>query len=118
MNRKFLRPVLFISLLTMVLNACKVTAPYQSPASNTAGLFRDVNTTDTNSIATLPWNQVFTDTILQRLISTGLAQNLNLKVAVSRIEQAQSYYAQSSAAYYPTLSGNAQATVAKISTSQ
>ncbi|MCW3109407.1 MAG: rane protein, partial [Segetibacter sp.] len=118
MNTKYLRYLLFISLAALVLNACKVTAPYQSPAANTTGLFRDVNSTDTNTIANLRWNEVFRDTILQRLIAEGIAQNLNLQIAYTRIQQAQAYYAQSSAAYYPTLSANAQVGAAKISSVQ
>ena len=61
---------------------------------------------------------MFIDTILQRLISAGIAQNLNLQIAYTRIQQAQSYYAQSNAAYFPTLSANAQVTESKLSTVQ
>ncbi|MDQ6813852.1 MAG: TolC family protein [Bacteroidota bacterium] len=118
MNTKYLRYFLFISIITLLLNACKVTAPFEDPAVNTTGLFRDVNTTDTNSIANLPWSQVFTDTILHRLIRDGLSQNLNLQIAYTRIQQAEAYYAQSSAAYYPTLGANTQVGAAKISSVQ
>lgn len=115
MNTKYVRHFLFILVTILVFAACKVTAPYQVPTVKTAGLFRDANTTDTNSIANLRWNEVFTDTVLQRLISEGIAQNLNLQIAYTRIQQAQAYYAQSSAAYYPTLSANAQVAAAKLS---
>lgn len=116
MNTKYLIHLLFVSVVALVLNACKVTAPYQAPTANTEGLFRDASTTDTNSIANLPWSQIFSDTILKRLITEGLTQNLNLQIAYTRIQQAQAYYAQSSAAYYPTLSANAQVAAAKLPT--
>jgi len=98
--------------------SCKVTQPYQSPAVNTSGLFRDSISSDTNTIANLHWNEVFTDTALQSLIGEGIAGNLNLQIAYTRIQQAQAYYAQSRAAYYPTLSANAQASTAKLSGAQ
>lgn len=115
MNKKYVRYLVFISITSLVMGACRVTQPYEAPDRNTAGLFRDVNTTDTNTIANLRWNEVFTDSILQRLIAEGIAQNLNLQIAYTRIQQAEAYYAQSSAAYYPTLSANAQAAAAKLS---
>jgi len=118
MNKRYCNPLIFITLFAVVIGSCKVTQNYQAPDVNTTGLFRDVNTTDTNTIASLPWTQVFTDTILQRLISEGIGQNLNLQIALTRIQQAQSYYAQSRAAYYPTLSANAQASASKLSAVQ
>lgn len=117
-NMQYLRYLLFISLVSIVVYSCKVTQTYQAPRVNTAGLFRNVNTTDTNTIANLHWNEVFTDPALQKLISAGITQNLNLQIAYTRIQQAQAYYAQSNSAYYPTLSANAQVTESKLSTVQ
>jgi NodT family efflux transporter outer membrane factor (OMF) lipoprotein len=62
--------------------------------------------------------EVFKDTILQGLIEKGIAQNLNLKVAFARIEQAQAYVEQSGAAFFPTLSANASVTESKLSSVQ
>lgn len=118
MTAKHFRYLFFISIIILVLASCKVTAPYQAPNVNTSGLYRDAYATDTNTIANLQWNRVFTDTVLQRLIFQGLTQNLNLQIAYARIQQAQAYYAQSSAAYYPTLSANAQTSAAKLSQAQ
>src|SRR4051794_32883164 len=118
MDKKNFRELLFISFLVLLLGACKVTAPYQSPGVSATGLYRDINTADTNTIATIPWRQVFTDTILQRLIDEGIRQNLNLQIAYSRIQQSEAYYAQSTAAYFPTLNANVQAGVGKVSTVQ
>lgn len=115
MNTNYLKFLLFVSLIALVSVGCRVTAPYQAPAVNTTGLFRDVTTTDTNSIGNLRWSEVFTDTILQRLINEGIAHNPNLQIAYTRIQQAQAYYAQTSAAYYPTLSATAGVSAAKLS---
>ncbi len=115
MNTKYCKNLLLILLISLMIGSCKVTKPYQEPEVSTTGLFRDVNTSDTNTVANMHWNEVFTDPLLQRLISEGIEHNLNLQVAYTNIQQAQAYYAQSVAAYYPTLSANAQLTAAKIS---
>lgn len=116
MNKKIYLLVFSIALL--LFTACKVTQPYQTPGVNTSGLFRGVTTTDTATIANLPYTALFTDTTLQRLIATGIAHNLDLQVAYARIQQAQAYYQQSQAAFLPTLNANAGVTIAKYSNIQ
>jgi outer membrane protein, multidrug efflux system len=118
MNTKFLKYISFVSLLILLLASCKVTQTYQSPGARTEDLFRDSNDSDTNSIADLPWNEVFTDTILQRLIREGINRNLNLQIAYTRIQQAQAYYRQSGAAFLPALNANASVTESKLSDAQ
>jgi outer membrane protein, multidrug efflux system len=118
MNTKFLKYISFVSLLIVLLASCKVTQTYQSPEAQTEGLFRDTNNADTNSMAGLSLNDVFTDTILQRLIRQGINRNLNLQVAYTRIQQAQAYYQQSGDAFLPTLNANASVTESKLSDAQ
>jgi multidrug efflux system outer membrane protein len=103
MNNSFLKGLSYVSLLVLTITSCKVTRPYTAPEVNTGGLFRGANTTDTNSIATLSWKHVFTDTTLQRLIGEGINRNLDIKIAYTRIQQAEAYYQQSRAAFFPTL---------------
>jgi NodT family efflux transporter outer membrane factor (OMF) lipoprotein len=85
---------------------------------NTDSLFRDVATNDTNTIAHLHWNEIFTDTILQRLIKEGIDNNLNLQIAYTHTQQAQAYYLQSGAAFLPTLKATAGVTENKYSKTQ
>lgn len=116
--KKFFKCFFILSLPAFIISSCKVTRSYQSPAISTAGLYRDVSSTDTNNIANLHYTDVFSDPVLQKLISEGISQNLNLKVAYARVQQSQSYYAQSSAAFFPALNANAQVTESKLSTVQ
>lgn len=118
MNTKNIRSVVFILLAVVVFGACKVTQTYEAPEVNTTNLFRDINTADTNTIANLRWNEVFTDTTLQRLIGEGIANNLDLQIAYTRIQQAEAYYQQSGAAFLPTLNSNAGITRSKFSAGQ
>lgn len=118
MNTKFLKDISFVLLLVLVLASCKVTRTYESPEVRTDGLFRDVQTSDTNSIANLPWREVFTDTVLQRLIAEGIAQNLDLQIAYTRIRQSEAYFEQSRAAFLPTFNANASVSESKLSNAQ
>jgi NodT family efflux transporter outer membrane factor (OMF) lipoprotein len=98
--------VVFLFLGAAVVS-CRVTKTYQPPGVQHMDSFRGSGTADTITIGNLPWRQVFTDTILQRIIEQGIAQNLNLQMAYTRIRQAQAYYKQSRAAFLPEIDANA-----------
>ena len=104
---KILAPILLVAL---AMTDCKVTQPYrraQNIAAN--GLYRDTTTTDTTTIADIPWRQFFADTLLQRLIEEGLRSNLDLGIAVARLHEAEANFRQSKAAFFPSLAAGASA---------
>ncbi|MFT3704139.1 MAG: efflux transporter outer membrane subunit [Agriterribacter sp.] len=104
----------YILMSVIIFASCKVTQPYKTPTDSIPQtLFRDVNTTDSVTIANVPWKQLFTDTALLRLIEEGIQNNLDLKVAVARIKQAQANLRQSNAAFYPSIDAHATGTVQK-----
>ncbi|QJD95274.1 efflux transporter outer membrane subunit [Mucilaginibacter robiniae] len=106
---------IFTALSVAMVFASCVTKKYQQPALKTVNVFRDTTITDSTSIADLPVNQLFTDTVLQNLIAEGIRENLNLKTAIQRINEAEANLIQARAAYLPSVSGFAQATRAKQS---
>jgi NodT family efflux transporter outer membrane factor (OMF) lipoprotein len=106
-------PRFFLPLLLLAAGSCQLLHPYQRPETATTGLYRDAATTDTTTLASRPWQQLFTDPLLQKLITEGLANNRNLQVAVARIEQAQALLAQSQAAFLPSLNGRATTTLSR-----
>jgi len=57
-------------------------------------------------MATMKWPELFTDTALKKLISDGLAANLDLKIAIERINQAAVNVKLSKAAFLPSVNGN------------
>jgi outer membrane protein, multidrug efflux system len=118
MNKNILKYLAMATLLVMGLGSCKVTKTYQAPDVTTNGLYREITTADTNSIASLPWKKVFTDTALQRLITQGVSQNLDLQIALTRLRQSQAYYEQSRAAFLPSLNANAGVTQSRLSNAQ
>lgn len=95
------------SLISIGLWAsCKVTKPYQKPDLLVASSYKDVKISDTSNMAGMKWSEVFTDTVLNQLILHGLAANLDLKIAVARINEAQAGLRLSKAAFLPGVSGN------------
>ena len=80
------------ALLTVAvtLSGCVVGPDYRRPEVTPPKDFRSqVAPAEAGSLADLPWWQVFNDKALQGLITQALAGNYDLKVAVTRIEQAR-----------------------------
>lgn len=89
--------------LAILVAGCTVGPTYERPNAGTPDTFRGGDT-DGASLADLPWWQVYDDPELQGLIREALANNLDLKLAVARIEQARAIAAKSRAALYPEVS--------------
>ena len=70
-------------------------------------LFRELASTDTTTIADVPWRKIFTDPKLQSLIEEAITNNMDLKVAMVRISKAGANLEQSKLAFFPSLSLNA-----------
>ncbi|RFS19365.1 TolC family protein [Chitinophaga silvatica] len=104
-------------VIAVCFASCHIMKPYTSPGIKETNLYRDINTTDTNTIATLHWKDIFTDTLLQQLIEKGIQNNLDLKAAWSRMRQAEASYKQSRLILYPAVNGTATATIAGASNS-
>lgn len=107
---RLLKVLSLLLMVAFVVDACKVTQPYrraQGIAGN--GLFRDTVIADTTTIADIPWRQFFADTLLQHLIEEGLRSNLDLKIAVARLHEAEANFRQSKAAFFPSLAAGASA---------
>lgn len=118
MYNKLFRHVFFLALPALMLASCDIIRPYRAPDINTANLFRDTIAADTNTIANLRYNEIYTDPLLQKLIAEGIARNPNLQIAYTRVQQAQAYYIQSGAVFLPTLNANASVTRSKFSEAQ
>lgn len=61
-------------------------------------------------MATKPWNSLFTENYLQKLVQEGLNNNPDLLIAVQRVNEAEAYFSQSKAALLPGLSANGKST--------
>ncbi|MBH8558839.1 TolC family protein [Hymenobacter negativus] len=95
----------FLSVI-LLATGCRVAAPdgpTTSPATPTA-FSKTAAPTDTISVGSTPWRQFFQDPVLAGLIDTALQQNLDLKVAVQRVEVFQAQYLARRGALFPSVS--------------
>jgi len=103
-NRNYKMSKWFLLMLIVFFASCRLKDIYKHPVGIVDNkLYRDSDTTDTTNIANIPWKQMFSDTLLQRLIQEGINNNPDLKIALSRMKQAEANLRQSKAAFYPTL---------------
>jgi len=109
MLRRYLKLplLLLIALSCIVMPGCKVGPSYHRPAMKFDSLFRFAQSADTNCLANIEWTKLFRDTVLQRLVTTGLKNNYDIRIAFSRIEEARAAFKQSRGAQWPQLSAQA-----------
>ena len=117
MKIKIINLVLLASIAGFFYS-CKVTDTYQDPQiekSRQDNLFRQKTSNDSISTANVAWNQIFTDAKLQNIINKTIQNNLDLKVAVARIQEASAVFKQSKLQNLPSLDGVASITETKNS---
>lgn len=108
---------IIIIMLTSTLSGCHIYRTYQRPSSITVSdsLYRQpVTSTDTVSLASLSWKELFTDPLLQQLIETGLANNTDLNIARLKVKEAEALLMTSRLSYLPSLSLTPQGTLSSI----
>ena len=95
--------LLFVVLvLFTLLPGCAVGPHYKRPKVNAPVEYRGAEgVAQQASFADLAWWEVFKDERLKELIQTALANNYDLRVAVTRIEQSRQIAAQARAQYFP-----------------
>lgn len=98
---------LFIALTSLLLLSSCVLKPYKAPDAKSLqidSIYREVVDTSRN-ISQIPWREFFENGVLCDLIDTVLTKNLDLRIAVKRIEQSYSQLRSSRAAIAPSFSG-------------
>lgn len=110
--------IYFVACMSLIIASCSITRSYQSPETVAVNAFRGSNELDTANIASIPWKEYFTDTLLQQHISKALSNNLDLKVAVARIKYADANFKQSKLAFLPSANVDASYTLSKPSAAQ
>jgi multidrug efflux system outer membrane protein len=89
-------------LCVVLLSGCAVGPNYQRPNLKVPTEYRGAEgAAEQASIADLPWWEVFKDDQLKRLVQVALANNYDVQIAVTRIEQARQISAQAHAQYLP-----------------
>jgi multidrug efflux system outer membrane protein len=101
----------FAFMLLLALSACKVSKDVATPKTELPVAFRDAANTggDTTSIADIQWKNFFTETTLQKLIDSAIANNYDMQIAVKNIEASQLLFKQVKWNYLPQVNLNVTA---------
>lgn len=95
--------ILFIAFL--LLSGCALGPNYLRPKIRAPENFRNApSPAELTSLGDLPWWKIFDDETLQKLIRDALGSNLDLLIAISRVEQARQVAAQARAQFFPQIS--------------
>ena len=103
-------------MLLLSLCACKVGPNYQRPPLTVPDQYRGVAPTASQqqpppapaeSFAQMQWESVFQDDVLRALIKEALTNNYDMRIAATRILQAEANVGITRANQFPTLEGNA-----------
>ena len=95
-------------LMPTFLGACALGPDYQRPQAELAEAYVQPTATG-ESIANLPWWELFQDPVLQQLIGTALKENKDLAIAASRILEAQAILGITRSEYFPTVDAQVSA---------
>lgn len=93
-----------MGLAALALNSCGIYTSYHPTESVPDALYgEEVATIDsTDNLALLPWQTLFTDPQLQRLIEQGLQNNTDLLTAEQRVKEAEASLLSAKLAYLPS----------------
>ncbi|MFB6453776.1 efflux transporter outer membrane subunit [Chitinophaga sp. Hz27] len=94
--------------LVVGLAACRVGRNYERPPMALPAQFNGAAPSD-SSIAGMEWRQFFTDPVLQALIDRAVKGNLDLQLAMKRVDASQQYLKQAKVAWAPSFTGNVSA---------
>ena len=101
---------LTILTFSVLLNGCGIYKKYErQEMSFVDSLYRRMNIgpSDTVSTASVSWDKIFTDPILQEWIRLGLEHNTDLNVATLKVQEAQAYLLAARRALLPGISFSA-----------
>lgn len=108
------KTIIGLSLL-VGLAGCQYRTYERPEMPQTDSLYlRSTFSADTASIADLSWKELFTDSLLQELIETGIENNTDLNIARLKVQEAEALLTASKLAYLPSFSLTPQGTIKSV----
>ena len=100
-----------IALALLSLNSCTLGPKYKRPTVSVPDIYRGTAPTTgaTTSVGEEKWWTVFDDPQLQSLIREALAQNYDIRIAATRVLQAQAALGITRADQFPVITGGVSA---------
>jgi multidrug efflux system outer membrane protein len=96
-----MKKIIFSGLVLLVAG-CAVGPKYSRPTTKKPEAYTQ-GAARTDSITNMKWWEVYQDSVLQSLIQKAIDQNLDLKIAIARVEQSKAILGFNKANLYPFL---------------
>jgi multidrug efflux system outer membrane protein len=107
--------VLTFAATGVFLSGCAVGPNYKRPEFTVPETHRGVEAPVPESLADVPWWELFQDPVLQDLIRQSLAANFDLRTAAARVEEARARAGIAKSFLYPEVNLTAGATSQQVS---
>src|SRR5499426_404735 len=106
----------FAAILALLVSGCLVGPDYSRPPVSTPDNFRDaIEPPKAESIADLPWWEVFRDPVLQELTREALKANYDLRIAAARVEEARAQIGIARSFLFPQVNWSGGGSVQQVS---
>lgn len=106
----------FIAIVGLLLTGCTLGPDYLRPTMLIPDNYRGVvGAPAAESIADLPWWELFRDPVLQELTREALKNNFDLRIAAARVEQARAQIGITRSFLFPQISVGASGTTQQVS---
>ena len=103
-----------LALVVLLLAGCSVGPSYQRPTTPVPEAFRFADVKEAESIADLPWWQLFKDPTLEGLIKEALEKNQDLALAAARVQESRAVARGASGQLWPQVSVQASGTSGQL----
>ena len=100
---KHIRHILALSWLAVIMASCQIGRQYTRPDIKLPTTLADEESTDSASLADRSWADVYTDSILQGLITKSLAYNKDMQMAAARVKELAAMKRIDYAGMFPSL---------------
>jgi len=103
-------------VLFVLLTGCTLGPDYKRPSVTIPDNYRGLQGAPTkDSLADLPWWEVFKDPVLQELTKEALANNYDLRTAAARVEEARTQVGIARSFFYPQVNLNGGGSAQQVS---
>ena len=107
-----------VSVVAFLIGGCTVGPNYSRPTILTPDNHRDaLEPPKAESLADIPWWELFNDPVLQELTRDALRNNYDLRTAAARVEEARAQIGVSRSFFYPQLTLNGGGSAEQVSRS-
>lgn len=108
--------ILLLSGIALAVQSCGITKVYKRPNVGTEAIFRaEVSQTDSTSIGSRKWTDLFTDDLLRDYVSEALNNNFDIQIALKNLQITEAYIKQAKASFAPSVGVEMSSSTSKLS---